>query len=487
MPVISLEQLETKKPKRNIIPLDQLQGDPNIQRTEERIAGQPDILARTLETLPEIRKEPFKPGEKISFEKATGREAIKSGLGLLGGAFQRAEAATAAPLLALRKGEGVREAGREFLRGAKGERLVERGDILRSFGVPEPIAATVGFITDPLILKSFFTKSTQGIAAKVIQQTDDIIDKGFSKAIRPSAAGKGTFKQLLRAKNKIREAIRTISGNKQKLRLTDDTGEVVSKLPESLDDLSQAISQTKKTLFDDAIAPALRETGQAGATISGDDIARELAKVSANRTLKVTRPEIASFADDVASRFRGQQFTPQEANDIIQDFNQGLISFYKSPIAVDPNITRRLAVEAGVANQMRGLLDDAVNKTTGVAFKELKNKYGALREIENSVNKALARDANRSIKGLIDYSDVFSGANIVEGIISLNPARIARGVTQKGASLFIKRVNNPNRIIRNMFRDIEKLSIPQRGILEGRVPSILGIGVKERERGLLAQ
>lgn len=68
------------------------------------------------------------------------------------------------------------------------------------------------------------------------------------------------------------------------------------------------------------------------------------------------------------------------------------------------------------------------------------------------------RDAKKNVKGLIDFTDILSGGQLVSGIVSLNPALIASGVTQKAITQYIKFLNNPNRAIESMFKAVEKLS-----------------------------
>ena len=461
------------------------------ERVEEKISQRQDILS------PAVKKEgeEIRGGEALAGGGVTAPTALK----VAGGVFQRAEAGVAAPALKVLRGvkeerkrplfqrfeerqklgrfgglkkdirAGV-EVGKEAIRGLKGERLVERGDIARELGVPEPIASTLGFITDPFLIKSFVQSSTKNLAKQAIKSSDDLIDDAFAKSIKPSLRRK-TASQLIKNKEKSREAIRTIVINKKNLKFTDDAGQVVSKLPESLDEFGQAIQQTKKSLFDDVINPLIEKTQAKGLFVSGDDVAIELSKVARSKTLQTTNPRVASFADDLATRFKGQKFTPQEANDIIRNFNQDLMNFYKSPIAVDPNITRELTVRAGAANIMRKSLDKTVQKATGTAFQPLKAKYGALRSIEDDVTRAISRNAAKTA-GLTDYANIFSAGNIVEGVVTGAPGRIARGVTQKGISSLIKKLTNPNRIVKKMFKGVDDLLFPSERLLPLRRPPL---------------
>ena len=72
--------------------------------------------------------------------------------------------------------------------------------------------------------------------------------------------------------------------------------------------------------------------------------------------------------------------------------------------------------------------------------------------------RATLRDARKNSKGLIDYTDIFSGGQVVSGILSGNPAAIASGVTQKSISAYFKFLNNPNRAVKQMFESADKLT-----------------------------
>jgi hypothetical protein len=110
-----------------------------------------------------------------------------------------------------------------------------------------------------------------------------------------------------------------------------------------------------------------------------------------------------------------------------------------------------------VVNKLRSSLDGVIDQATGADYQGLKNTYGALKTIERDVNRRAIVDARKNIRGLIDFSDIFSGSQVVHGIMAMNPSVVAAGFTAKMISNTIKWINDPNRIVKNMFGDAEAI------------------------------
>ena len=64
-------------------------------------------------------------------------------------------------------------------------------------------------------------------------------------------------------------------------------------------------------------------------------------------------------------------------------------------------------------------------------------------------------DARRNNKGLLDFTDVFSGYHIIRGVLTAEPVSVAAGIGSRVISAYYKMLNNPNRIVKNMFSDVE--------------------------------
>ena len=284
----------------------------------------------------------------------------------------------------------------------------------------------------------------------------------FQKSIKPTA--KKTLAQGERYENNILTALKSIKTNAERLNIEDATGELVSRTPQSINELSQAVEQTKGFVFEqyDALA---RQAGREGVEIDMSKIADELDTVVNNKALQLARPNAVKYAKETQERLRKfdiapdgkfigtQKLDPQTLQEVIKFYNQSLQNFYKNP-------TYESASEAGidalVVNNLRKALDDAIEGATGKEYQVLKDQYSALKAIENDVVRATNRDARKNVRGLLDYTDIFTGGQMIGGILSLNPAMFTKGAVERGFKEWIKALNDPNRAVGNMF---EKLDI----------------------------
>ena len=140
---------------------------------------------------------------------------------------------------------------------------------------------------------------------------------------------------------------------------------------------------------------------------------------------------------------------------VIQNYNKSLEAFYRNPTY---DSASQAAIDAMIANRLRTALDDGISGLTGEQYAALKQQYGSLKSMEKDVLRATLRDSRRNVKGLIDFTDIFSGGQVISGILSFNPALIASGVTQKAIAQYIKFLNDPNRAIRQMFEAADELT-----------------------------
>lgn len=285
----------------------------------------------------------------------------------------------------------------------------------------------------------------------------------YNKAVKPTITGKGTAQQVEKYQDNVLSGVQSIMENKPSLKFTDEYGEVIQgQAPKSLQQASEAIDQTKKKIFEqyDALA---KKAGESGAMVPTQPVIDELATIINNKSVALANPKAINYAKELMDRLAQKDaqgniigyetLTPSEAQDVVQHLNQSLQAFYKNP-------TYDTATQAGIdalfANKLRTGLDESISNLSG-AYQGLKNEYGALSSIEKDVVKASLRDARKNIKGLIDFSDVLSGGELVSGILSMNPASIAKAGVMKGVSEYIKYLNNPNRIISKVFQSAEKL------------------------------
>lgn len=291
------------------------------------------------------------------------------------------------------------------------------------------------------------------------EETNAAIIDNYTKAIKPSVAGKGSLATTNSYNDSVVGAVKSIAENKDNLKFTTQDGEeVTGRTPETPAETAQAIDQTKRTIFDQYDALTKQATG-AGVSIDTAPVATELDKVINNQALKISHPEAVQYAQDLKSRFAQnllpdgspvgyKKLDPEVTQDLIKNYNNSLDAFYKNPTYDNAS---KAAIDAGVAHSFRDQLGKSIESATGADYAGLKKQYGALANIEKDVNKRVSVLA-RQQGGLSNYADIFSGGDMVSGILSLNPALFAKGAAQKGLTTFFKYLNSPDRAIKNMFK-----------------------------------
>lgn len=286
------------------------------------------------------------------------------------------------------------------------------------------------------------------------QQVQNKVLDLFQKSIKPTA--KKSLGEADKYDNSVINALKTIKNNSSQLNIEDAAGEIITgRTPQTINELAQGLDQTKKIVFNqyDSLA---KKAGTQGAIIDAKPIASEVELVAMNKALQITNPEVVKYAESWAKRLKGLDTLDTETTQaVIQNLNNSLTAFYRNPTY---EAASKVSIDAGIANNFRKALDKAIEGATGEQYQVLKNQYAALKAIENDLVRASMRDARKNTKGLLDYSDIFTGGQMVGGILSLNPAMFTKGAVERGFKEYIKYLNDPNRAISNIF---EKLNVKQ--------------------------
>lgn len=283
---------------------------------------------------------------------------------------------------------------------------------------------------------------------------DRVIETGVMKGIKPSVVGKNTLNQVGRYKDQAKQAVLNIVKNKKNLTYTDEFGEVTGgRVPESLKEASEAIDQTKRSIFKEYDA-LTKKAGSAGSIIDLNGVANELKTIVDDPVMRTVSPQSVSYAEKMMENLSKQgTFTPEQAQKAIENLNESLQTFYKNPSF---NSYSNVQIDALIANQLRKSLDEVVTGATGKEYQELKNAYASLKAIEKDVLKRAVVEGRKNAKGLIDFTDIFSAGDIIAGVTTMNPALIAKGGIQKAVASYFKGLNSPDKAIKKMFKGVEK-------------------------------
>ena len=303
----------------------------------------------------------------------------------------------------------------------------------------------------------------QGVKEKFASNLNEkkVLDL-YNRSIRPTVTGKNNAVQIATSNKKTLSGLKTIAENKINLKLTDANGEIrTGEAPRSVDELTQAIGQTKTSIFKqyDDLA---KQAGEQGVVVDVLKIGTELTPVIESKSLAIANPKAVEYAKNLQDRLtQAQKIDAQTAQDVIQHYNDSLKAFYKNP---SYDTASNVSIDALIANKFREALDEGIVGVTGKQYQTLKNKYGALSSIEKEVaHRNIVWGRQNKIGLASNLANITSGAELVRGLITMNPADIAVSGTIKGLQKWIEYLKNPDVGVSRIFSELEKPSPSSKG------------------------
>lgn len=281
---------------------------------------------------------------------------------------------------------------------------------------------------------------------KVLQPAKVDLANFIGKALKPSYAGKTTVEAQSRFMDESIKAFETIADNKNILQFSDSNGNVINRLPESRADLSKAIQDIKSYIFKEYDSLS-KKAGEAGATFNIKPIIGDLEKITTDINYA---PEIRRYAQksiDNLSELQGA--SPAVVQSRIQYLNESLPNFLSNKM--DKAQSR---IDLSIAGKLNQSLDELITNITGNSYKGLRQQYSYLKTIEKDVAKEVAKELRANNKTLIDYTDIFTGGDILAGVV--DPTSLIRGAAGRGIKEAYKYLNDPNRYVKKIFEVIEK-------------------------------
>ena len=326
---------------------------------------------------------------------------------------------------------------------------------------PEATSTKVGeFLSaDILYWAGLYTKWTKFVTNKtawqVINKLDKKIENDFISAIKPTNMWKSAWEQE-RYRAKSRQAIMTLTMNKDNLKLVNEFGETVkNKLPNTVHQMNDSVSQVKGQLYRQY--NEIAEEAGASAQVNLNPIIKELEQLKLDRRIKdlPNSKQLNAYVDELIAGFseEGAKRNVLDVQAVKQSYNKRLDSFYKNP---DLNSFNNSTVDALVNNLLGKQLDSTIESAAGKQYAILKQQYGALSTIEKDVAKASAREFKKAGQSFVDYSDIFSAWDISGALVSWNASYLAKGGTQFFLKEWYKKINSADTKIANVFKNSEK-------------------------------
>lgn len=278
----------------------------------------------------------------------------------------------------------------------------------------------------------------------------------YQKAIRPSVKGTaGSAKQIAQSDaNSIRGVYDVVEAkNSGKIALGE---EAEARLPQTLQEHLDAVNQAKMDAFTQYDSMKNATEGN-GVVIDLQPIANTLRESAQNKALAISRPSVIQYMLDMADRFeQTKTLNPSEVQEAIKAYNS-LLDYSKAT----PEVAANAMVDKSIAAQLRKSIDDAITSDQGGGYGELKQKYGRLAQMEKEAAHR-ARVAGRAAPSSL-FDGIMGGltsAEIVSGLLTANPAQVARGGAMAAFKAWRNRMNSPDFQIKRMYKTAEK-TIPR--------------------------
>ena len=468
-----LQDAEEKKSKflRNLLANAILPGSTLVPGVGELASGQVEQaldINPNLREIPFIGNDRFGPGERSKIGDAFERPAAMNRAAVLA----NPKASVLGPMSGTAALTGIfgEEASMAAKKGAilpedvptlqsvvldNQDRSKDTASVIANFarGMDDSIAGLAADIyVDPMNALISGVASIPGlsksipVASKATQDASKQTVNIFIKAVKPTIKGR-TAHQLNKVKKHIVSAVDSIVDNARNLRLPNGDGTTTNRLPQSMEDLLVAFSQTRKAIYtqiDDMIKSAGRQQYKIDLSAMADDLLKQFSGLK-DDVVTGAREHVLHLSKALKERKFGSL---QEVEDTIISLNSELSSFLRA----EGGKSVRGQINNKLVQLMRAELNRVVTQSEGPGLDILKKAYGSLVATEGSVFNATVKQA-KTAGGLFE-----NGANMIALYQSLTGglSGLAKGAATKASQLFFKRMQDPNRMITKMFQQALK-------------------------------
>lgn len=278
----------------------------------------------------------------------------------------------------------------------------------------------------------------------------------YNRWIKPTSQWVKTNTQLQQYNDDAMGAVESIIKNKDALKYVDaNWEETFWHLPRSLDEFSQAIKQTKQSIYDRyaAIAKDAWKTTEVDTSNIVKTLKKQLKdKEKTSWWSEATKSRIASWIKDLEEL--GNKMSVEWTQEKIQELNQKLTAFLKNP---NPNDVTTNAVDGLVLNWLKDSLDDAIERAglDSEEYFQLRNMYKQLKSIESDVNHRAVVFWRQNPQSLVDSMSDLQTIDAIADIFTNPIWWTVKLVKTKAFKTLAKDKNNSDKIVENMFKDAD--------------------------------
>lgn len=281
-------------------------------------------------------------------------------------------------------------------------------------------------------------------AALPIAKVENNISDMYVNAVSPGVKGKQkTVAGIVQNKKDAVSSIRNLVENKASLTFRDiETNNMVTgELPTNLWEFGGAVTHQKSQVYN----KVLENIGKAAdEPIDTGRIVDAMSDIIDDPVYK-GETQIVNRARQALNKYMLNDYTPRQIEDLIQLENDRLQAFYRGSGTQADAI-----VSAIIANNLRDMLDEAVESATGAGVRELKRQYGALKAIEGDVVHRALHNSQAREAGLVDMFGIRTIGDVAMGATG-DLTALRRSAGQIAGEGFIKALNDRDAMINRMF------------------------------------
>jgi hypothetical protein len=215
-------------------------------------------------------------------------------------------------------------------------------------------------------------------------------------------------------------------------------------------------------IFDDTVRNFINAINNIFKTYN--DIATE----AGDSGVKVDTKTLKNSLSDVLSKGTDPQVS--RASRILSEIDRIFPSGQASPVELQQYLQRLQPELKGVfsgsdnagavvvkefVDTAKNELDTAVSRL-GKEYQTFKDDYASLKAIEDSLVRQYQRALRQKGGGLADYAEMLSNGEMLAGIISANPALMAKSLAVRVGAKILKNSNDPASWLRKAFEGLQK-------------------------------
>lgn len=292
-------------------------------------------------------------------------------------------------------------------------------------------------------LRQMLADTTAGQAA-----AKDTASKYLTKAVGISGKMSGdAFRKVQESRVK---GLKVLSDLAENIKVKDEFGQekVFNPAEATFPETVQALVRGKKALYDTYSGLAKQATGM-DVQLDLKPLMEELSKFAQGPRIGVVKNRAESLIEELTAIPKD----PSSVMTYLEDINTGLGAKF-----LGRSETATKDVDMAVAKGLRKTLDEAIEKATeSDQFLDLRRAYGDLKALEQPLVLAAQKGARQMGGGLEDYVDILSSGEILMGVLSANPALIAKGTIQGFLGGARRYLRNPERQLQKAFKSAKSI------------------------------